>query len=45
VIDPRQYKNSVKELIQKEGIQEVLFLNYALITNNAAYAKLLDELH
>jgi hypothetical protein len=45
VIDPRQYKNSAKELIQKEGIQEVMFVNYAFITNNAAYAKLLDELH
>jgi hypothetical protein len=33
VVDPRHYKESIVDLVNKNGIGEVLFLNYILTTN------------
>lgn len=33
VVDPRHYKESIVDLVNKNGIGEVLFLNYILSTN------------
>lgn len=33
VVDPRYYKESIVDLVNKNGIGEVLFLNYILTTN------------
>ena len=41
VVDPRQYEKNIFELIQKNGIQEVLFLNYVPILSYYGYIDLI----
>jgi len=44
VLDPRMFKGNVYALIQKNGISEVLFLNYVLITDNKGFPELLGKI-
>jgi len=37
VVDPRHYKESIVDLVNENGIDEVLFLNYVLTTNFESY--------
>jgi len=37
VVDPRHYKESIVDLVNENGIDEVLFLNYVLTTNFDSY--------
>ena len=41
VVDPRQYGKNIFKLIEDNGIQEVLFLNYALIVGDKNFANLI----
>lgn len=41
VVDPRQYEKNIFELIQNNGIQEVLFLNYVPILSYYGYIDLI----
>ena len=41
VVDPRQYKKNIFELIEDKGLQEVLFLNYALILGDTSFPDLI----
>jgi len=41
VVDPRQYGKNIFNLIQDNEIQEVLFLNYALIVGDNSFADLI----
>lgn len=41
VVDPRQYEKNIFKLIQDNEIQEVLFLNYALIVGDKNFADLI----
>lgn len=44
IIDPRMYKGDFTKLIEDKGIQEVLVLNYALISRDASFANLITNL-
>lgn len=37
VVDPRHYKESIIDLVNENGIDEVMFLNYVLTTNFESY--------
>lgn len=41
VVDPRQYRKNIFTLIQENEIQEVLFLNYALVIGDKSFADLI----
>lgn len=41
IVDPRQFNLDIFAFIQENGIQEVLFLNYVLVTDNNGFTDLL----
>lgn len=43
-VDPRLYKGNMLNLVQENGIQEVLFLNYVLVTSSSDYSQLIQGL-
>lgn len=44
VVDPRSFEGNLNELISDNEINEVLFLNYILVTDNEGFPKLLEKL-
>jgi len=44
IVDPRQFDLDIFAFIEKNGIQEVLFLNYVLVTDNNGFTDLLREM-
>jgi len=44
VVDPRQYGKNIFKLVQDNGIQEVVFLNYALIVGDKNFADLIVKI-
>lgn len=44
VIDPRQFQQEIFHFIQDKGIQQVLFLNYILVTNDHGFTELLRQM-
>jgi hypothetical protein len=44
VVDPRQYTHNFLDLVKKNGIQNVLILNYSFITENNGFADLMREM-
>jgi len=44
VIDPRQFQQEIFQFIQDKGIQQVLFLNYILVTNDHGFTDLLRQM-
>ncbi|MFZ5828427.1 MAG: DHHW family protein [Bacillota bacterium] len=44
VIDPRQFTQNIHAFIREESINEVLFLNYILVTSLDGYAPLLEAM-
>jgi len=43
-VDPRQYKNNVLELIEEQGIEHVLFLNYVNATGQTSFLDLITQM-
>lgn len=44
VIDPRQFPHNIHTFIREQGIDEVLFLNYILVTSFDGYAPLVEAM-
>jgi hypothetical protein len=44
IVDPRQFKLDIFEFIKKNDIDEVLFLNYVLVTDNKGFTDLLLDM-
>ena len=44
IVDPRQFALNIFDFIEENGIQEVLFLNYVLVTDNNGFTDLLREM-
>lgn len=44
VVDPRQFTLNIFDFIEENNIQEVLFLNYVLVTDNNGFTDLLREM-
>lgn len=44
IVDPRQYKNNILKLVKDNGIQEVVFLNYILVTGNNDWSNLIIDM-
>ncbi|MEA1961625.1 MAG: DHHW family protein [Bacillota bacterium] len=44
IIDPRQFKLNVFDFVRENGIQDVLFLNYALVTRYTGWSDLLNQI-
>ncbi|HHY05982.1 MAG TPA: hypothetical protein GX532_03255 [Clostridia bacterium] len=44
IVDPRQFNLDIFTFIKENGIQEVLFLNYVLVTDNNGFTDLLRQM-
>lgn len=44
IVDPRQFNLDIFAFIKENGIQEVLFLNYVLVTDNNGFTDLLRQM-
>lgn len=44
IVDPRQFKLNIFQFIKDKGIQEVLFLNYILVTDHNGFTDLLKQM-
>lgn len=44
IIDPRQFQQDIFEFIENKGIQDVLFLNYILVTNDQGFTDTLRQM-
>lgn len=44
VVDPRLYTGNIEEVINKNEVKEILFLNYVLVNRYDGFAKLIEDM-
>lgn len=44
VLDPREFEQNIYSFVREKDIDEVLFLNYVLVTDNMGFPKLLETM-